>query len=292
MLFSARNVSALAISALILSACNTGDAPKVGASANKAVAATVNGTPISEERVRLMATEHSSQGQPDNPELRRAIIDQLAMQFLVAEEAVKKGLDKSPQVAEEIELTRQAILARAFVQDYLKNGKLADEVLAAEYERVKGEMAGNEYKARHILVESEAQAKAIIAKLKANPKAFDSLARQNSKDHGSSGNGGDLGWFDPRGMVSEFALALAQLEKGKFTEVPVKTQYGFHVILMEDSRPKEIPTLEQVKPALQQQLLQRNLKKLFEETKAKARIEIVSATAVPEAAGKPAEAGK
>ncbi len=295
MFVTARILMAGAVSVLTLSACAPSDALKPASSPKTPVAATVNGIAISEERVNLMVSQHAAQGQTDIGEMRQGIIDQLAMQFLVSQEAVNKGLDKSPEVTEEIELTRESILARAFVQDYLKNGTVSDEVLAAEYERIKGEVAGNEFKARHILVEKETEAKGIIARLKANPRVFDSLAKQSSRDHGSSSSGGDLGWFDPRGMVFEFAAALAKLEKGKFTEEPVRTQYGYHVILLEDSRPKAIPSLDQVKPALQQQLLQRNLKKLFEEIKAKAKIEVVqlpSAAPSPAPENSPANAGK
>jgi peptidyl-prolyl cis-trans isomerase C len=296
MFVTARILMVGAASVLALSSCNRTETPQPAHNANSAVAAMVNGTAISEQRVSLMAAQYAAQGQSaDNPELRQGIIDQLAMQLLVSQEAVKKGLEKSPEVVEEIEVTRQAILARAFVQDYLKNGTVSEEVLAAEYERIKTEMAGNEFKARHILVEKEAEAKAIIVKLKANPNGFGNLARQSSRDRGSSDNGGDLGWFDPRGMVPEFAAALAKLEKGKFTEEPVKTQYGYHVILMEDSRPKALPPLDLVKPSLKQQLLQRNLKNLLEETKAKAKIEIVKAPSpapLPAPENKPADAGK
>ena len=288
-LFQYRILIISALSVMTLSACNHADQPK------GPVAATVNGIAISENRVDLLAKQAAAQGQPDNPELRKKIIDQLSMQFLLAQEASNKGIDKKPEVLDQIDLTRQSILANAFVQDYLKNNPVSDDMVKAEYEKVKAQMGGNEYKARHILVDNEAEAKDIIAKLNKNPKAFESLAKAKSKDSGSKASGGDLGWFDPRAMVPEFGAAVAKLTKGHFTEEPVKTQFGYHVILLEDTRPKTIPPLDQVKPQLQQQIQQENLKKLFDGLKEKAKIEIVQAAAPSVSTAdktKPAETSK
>jgi len=273
-----RILLAATFSLLSLSACNskTGNTPAAGD-----IAATVNGTPISKESVDKIVGQRSAMGQPDSPETRKAIINQLAMQLLVSQEAIKKDLDKTPEVIDQINMTRQSILANAFVQDYIKNNPVSDDMLKAEYDKVKAQMSGTEYKARHILVDKEAQAKAIIAKLKKNPKLFDSLAREYSKDPGSKANGGELGWFDPRGMVPEFGDAVAKLKKGKFTLEPVKTQFGYHVILLEDTRTKQIPTFEQVKPQLVKRVQDQNIKKLIDDMMAKAKIEI---TAEPAAA--------
>jgi len=164
---------------------------------------------------------------------------------------------------------------------------VTDDMLKAEYEKIKGQMGGTEYKARHILVDKEADAKDIIAKVKKNPAAFAALAKEKSKDPGSKANGGDLGWFDARGMVPEFGAAVAQLAKGAITDVPVKSQFGYHVIMLEDTRAKAVPPLEQVKQGLQQQVQQQNLKKLFDDLKAKAKIDIVQAPA-PAAPAAPA----
>jgi peptidyl-prolyl cis-trans isomerase C len=273
MLSQSRILIISAVSVMTLCACNPTDQSKV------AVAATVNGTAITESRVDMLAKQGAAQGQPDNPEIRKKIIDQLSIQFLLSQESIKKGIDKNPEVLDQIDLTRQSILAKAFVQDYLKNSPVSDEMVKAEYEKVKAQMTGSEYKARHILVDKEADAKDIIAKLKKNPKAFESLAKDKSKDSGSKASGGDLGWFDPHTMVPEFGAALTKLTKGKFTEEPVKTQFGYHVILLEDSRPKMVPPLDQVKPQLQQQIQQQNVQKLFDDLKAKAKIEITQVTA-------------
>jgi peptidyl-prolyl cis-trans isomerase C len=276
MSIKSRILLASAVTLLVLSACNTktGNTPAAGD-----IAATVNGTPISKYTVDQIMGQRSGMGQPDNAETRKAVINQLAMQLLLSQEAIKKNLDKTPEVIDQINLTRQSILANAFVQDYIKNNPVSDDMLKAEYDKLKAQMSGSEYKARHILVDKEAVAKDIIAKLKKNPKLFDSLARQYSKDPGSKAKGGDLGWFDPRGMVPEFGAAVAKLAKGKFTLKPVKTQFGYHVILLEDTRAKQVPTFEQVKPQLVKRVQDQNIKKLLDDMMAKAKIEITASPA-------------
>jgi peptidyl-prolyl cis-trans isomerase C len=169
--------------------------------------------------------------------------------MVVAEEAVKKGLDKTPEVAEQIDAVKQSVLANAYVRDYIKNNPVSDDAVKAEYDRIKATVSGSQYKARHILVDKESEAKDIIARLKKDPGAFSKLAMDRSKDPGSKAQGGDLGWFDPSGMVPEFGAAVSKLEKGKFTQEPVKTQFGYHVILLEDSKPVDAPPLNDVKPS-------------------------------------------
>ncbi|MDP2785155.1 MAG: peptidylprolyl isomerase [Sulfurimicrobium sp.] len=287
MSIKSRIVLVSAASLLTLSACNAGEQNKTATAPAPAagdVAATVNGTAIGKNRVELLVKQRAGMGQPDSPDTRKSIIDQLAMQLIVSQEAIKKGLDKTPEVTDQIDLTKQSILANAFVQDYIKNNPVSDDMLKAEYDKIKAQMTGSEYKARHILVEKEAEAKDIIAKLKKDAKQFGKLSKEKSKDPGSKDKGGDLGWFDPRSMVPEFGAAAAKLEKGKFTLEPVKSQFGYHVILLEDSRPLQIPPFEQVKPQLSQQVQQQNLKKLVDDMKAKAKIEITAAPAAAPAA--------
>jgi len=278
-----RIVLASAAALLALSACNADKDAKLAAPVAKdAVVATVNGTAITTSRVDAIARQGAGSGRPDTPESRKEIIDLLTMQTVVAEEAIKKGLDKAPEVTEQIDALRQSVLANAYVRDFIKNNPVTDDMLKAEYERIKATITGNEYKARHILVEKEAEARDIIARLKKDPASFEKLAMEKSKDTGSKARGGDLGWFDLSRMVPEFRAAVAALEKGKFTQEPVKTQFGYHVILLEDSRPIEAPPFEEVKPNLAQQVQQQNLKKQLDDLKAKAKIEIVGA---PGAAG-------
>jgi peptidyl-prolyl cis-trans isomerase C len=252
----------------------------------------VNGVAISQRTVDMIVKQGAGSGRPDTPEARKAVIDQLALQMVVAEEAVKKGLDKSPEVVEQINTVKQSVLANAYVQDLMKNGAVTDDVVKAEYDRIKASITGTEYKARHILVDKESEARDIIARLRKDPGAFAKLAAEKSKDQGSKANGGDLGWFDTRRMVPEFGAAVAKLEKGKLTQEPVKTQFGYHVILLDDSRPIEAPPLADVKTQLTQQLQQQNVKKQLDALKAAAKIEIVGAPAPAPAPAAPAAPAK
>jgi peptidyl-prolyl cis-trans isomerase C len=271
---------ASAASLLALGACDQAkDAKPAEPAAKGPAAATVNGIAISQSKVDMIARQGAGSGRPDTPEARKNIIDQLALQMLAADEAVKKGLDKTPEVADQIAMMRQSILANAYVADLVKNGSVTDEQVAAEYARIKVTVTGNEYKARHILVEKESEARDIIARLKKEPGAFSKLAMEKSKDPGSKAKGGDLGWFDSGRMVPEFGAAVSKLEKGKFTSEPVKTQFGYHVILLEDMKPIAAPPLEEVKPQLTQQLQQQNVRKQLDALKAGAKIEIVGAAA-------------
>ena len=297
MLMKSRVLMIGAASVLALASCTKKDATTVpatpGATATAttttgadSVAATVNGKPIQTSTVDMMVKERTAQGQPDSPELRKAIIENLSMQMLVADEAVKKGVDKSPETMRQMEILKQSLLANAFVQDYIKNNPVTDAMIKAEYDKLNAKAGGNEYKARHILVAAEADAKDIIAKLKKDIKVFAALAKEKSMDPGSKANGGDLGWFNPAGMVPEFGAAVAKLEKGKFTEEPVKSQFGYHVIVLDDSRALTPPPLEQVKEQLKQQVQRNNLKALLDEIKAKAKIVVTgepAATATPAA---------
>ena len=282
--------------ALTLAACGPKDAPKTATTptassstastagtASEAVAATVNGTPIYVSTVDMMVKERAAQGQPDSPELRKAIIENLTMQTLVANEASKKGMDKQPEVQRQLEMVKQSLLANAFVTDYLKTNPVTDAMIKAEYDKVVGKVP-TEYKARHILVATEVEAKEIIVKLKKDLKSFGALAKAQSKDPGSKVNGGDLGWFNPASMVPEFSAAAAKLEKGKFTEEPVKSQFGYHVIVLDDTRTPVPPPLEQVKDQLTQQIQRNNLKAYFDDLKTKAKVEVKEAPAAPAAA--------
>ena len=279
-----------AASLLALGACDSAKDSKPADQAAKGPAvATVNGIAISQQTVDMIAKQGAGAGRPDTPESRKAIIDQLALQMVVADEAIKKGLDKTPEVAEQIEAMKQSILARAYVQDFIKNNAVTDDMMKSEYERIRATITGTEYKARHILVEKESEARDIIARLRKEPAAFAKLAKERSKDSRSGANGGDLGWFDLSRMVPEFGAAVSKLQKGKFTQEPVKTQFGYHVILLEDSKPIEAPPMEEVKPQLTQQLQQQNLKKQLDALKAGAKIEMVGASAPAAPAAAPAK---
>ena len=274
-----------AASLLILSACNSkGNATSAATASKDATVATVNGVVISKSRVDMIAKQGASKDHPDSPESRKAIIDQLAMQMLVAEKAAQKGLDESPEVAEQMDVLRQSVLANAYIQDYIKSNPVSDEMVKVEYQRIKATITGIEYKAHHILVEKESEAQDIIVKLKKDPGAFEKLAMEKSKDTGSKARGGDLGWVDLSRMVPEFGAALSKLEKGKFSKEPVKTQFGYHIIRLDDSKPIEAPPIEEVKPQLTQQLQQQSVKKHLDALKASAKIEVVGESASAPAA--------
>jgi peptidyl-prolyl cis-trans isomerase C len=261
---------------LTLGACNPGKSTE--ATAKEPVTATVNGTPITAKMVDLIAKRGVSAGRPDTPQARATIIDQLALQVVLADEAVKKGLDKSPEVAEQMAALKQSVLANAYVEDFLKNNPVSDAQVKEAYDRIKANITGDEYRVRHILVAKESEAKEIIAKLNKDPGAFAKLAVERSIDQSSKDKGGDLGWLDASRMPPELNAAVGGLEKGKFTETPVKTEYGFHVVLLEDSKPIEAPPIEEVKEQLSQQLQQQNVKKQLDTLKAAATIQVADAS--------------
>lgn len=232
---------------------------------------TVNGKAIPSSRADMLVKQATSQGQPDTPELRKMVKDQLIERELLVQEADKQGLAKSSEFKDQMEIARQSILIRSLVQDFIKKNPVKDEEIKAEYDQFKAANGGMEYSARHILVEKEDQAKAIISKLKSGAK-FEDLAKE-SKDPGSAANGGLLDWSVPSAYVPEFAAALKALTKGKLTETPVKTQFGFHVIRLEDTREAKLPALDEVKGQISQSLQQKKLQAFQDELKKKAKIQ-------------------
>lgn len=231
----------------------------------------VNGVAIPKARVDVFIKAQVAQGTPDTPELRRAVTQELVMRELMAQEATKKGLAKNPEVQAQVDLTRQTVLAAAYRQDFMRNNKPSEAAIKAEYDKARAEAGDTEYKARHILVESEAQAQEIIAKLKRGEK-FEDLASV-SKDEGSKQRGGDLDWSAPAQYVKPFAEALTKLEKGKYTETPVHTRMGYHVILLEDTRPTQFPPYEEVKGRVAQAMTAQAFEKNMIELRKKAKIE-------------------
>jgi len=231
----------------------------------------VNGVAISQTLADLFIAEQKAQGAPDSPELKKAVREELIRRELLIQEAKKAGLDKKPDVAAQAEAARQAFFVRAFVQDYVKKNPISDAQLKTQYEAIKTQLGTTEYKTRHILVKNEDDAKAIIANLKKGAK-FEDLAKQ-SIDPGSKDNGGDLGWASAGNFVKPFSDGLTSLSKGKFTEVPVKTEFGYHVILLEDSRPLSVPPFEEIKPRLLQQAQSQQINKLVDGLRAKAKID-------------------
>jgi len=234
--------------------------------------AKVNGVAITQNTIDLLVANAVARGQPDSPELRSRLRDDLIAQELIAQEAIKKGLNKNAEVTAQIDIQRHLILANAYFQDYFKNNPIAEDAVKKEYERQKGQIGDKEYKARHILVKDETEARQIVAQLKKGA-LFEKLAAEKSEDQGSKAQGGELDWSAPGRYVPAFAEALKKLKKGQLTDPPVQTQFGWHVIRLEDERPFKVPTLEQVKQQVQQQLQQQVIAKIVSDLRAKAKIE-------------------
>jgi peptidyl-prolyl cis-trans isomerase C len=233
--------------------------------------AVVNGKAIPSSRADVMVKQMASQGQADSPQLRNAVKEELINREVLMQEADKQGLSNSAEVKTQLELARQSIVIRALIGDFVKKHPVTDADIKAEYDKFRAQAGDKEYHVRHILVETEDQAKAIIAKLKAGTK-FEELAKQ-SKDPGSAANGGDLDWATPASFVKPFSDAMVALKKGDITETPVKTQFGYHVIRLDDIRPAKVPTLEEVKPQITEALQQRKLQAYQEDLRKKAKIQ-------------------
>ena len=234
--------------------------------------AIVNGKPVPMSRVDALAQQLARAGRPVSPEMMGQIKDEVIARELFVQEAQKLGLDASEDFKAQMELTRQAILIRELFATFQKNNPVTDAEIQAEYDKFAAANSGKEYRARHILVEKEDQAKAIIASLKKGAK-FEDIAKKQSKDPGSGANGGDLDWASAGSYVKEFSDAMVKLGKGKTTETPVKSQFGYHVIRLDDVREAQLPKLEDVKQQIAQQLGQQKLQKYQEDLRAKAKIE-------------------
>ncbi len=232
--------------------------------------ATVNGKTIPKNRADALVAAQTAQGHPDSEELRQAVREELIRREVLAQEAQRKGFDKKPEIQGQIDLARQSVLIGAYMQDYVKTHPVSEDAIKKEYEAVKAQLGDKEYKARHILVATEAEAKDIIAKLDKGEK-FEDLAKE-SKDPGSKERGGDLGWAAPSNYVKPFSDAMVKLEKGKYTETPVKSDFGYHVIMLEDVRELKLPSIEEARPQLAQRLQQQMVEKNILELRNKAKV--------------------
>ncbi len=215
----------------------------------------VNGVAIPQARIDFAVKQVASQGRPNTPELAEAVRNQLIDQELLAQAAVKKGLNKSADVQTQLVLAQQNILGRAYLQDFLKSNPIGDDALKSEYEKFRKELGDKEYKPRHILVEKEDDAKGIIDQL-GKGGDFAKIAQEKSKDTGSKDNGGDLDWGPAGRFVPPFAEALKKLGKGQVTQAPVQTNFGFHVIKMDDVRDMQVPAFDEVKEQFRQRVQQ------------------------------------
>jgi peptidyl-prolyl cis-trans isomerase C len=230
----------------------------------------VNGKPVPKARVDTLLQQATKSGQPRTPELEVQVKDEVVLREMFMQEAERRGLTRSADYKAQMELARQSILIRELFIDYNKNNPVSDAEIQTEYDKYKAQTGGTEVRASHILVDKEEEAKALIAQLKAGAK-FDDLAKKNSKDAGSGQNGGDLDWAKPDGYVPEFAKAVTALKKGEMTETPVKSQFGYHIIKLDDTRQAQFASLEEVKPRIQQALNQQRIAKFRDDIKAKSK---------------------
>ncbi|MCH7343900.1 peptidylprolyl isomerase [Pelomonas sp. CA6] len=232
--------------------------------------AIVNGKAVPKARVDMLLGQITKNGQPRTPEMEARVKDEIVMREIFMQEAEKRGLAASADYKAQMELARQGILIRELFADFAKKNPVTDADAQAEYDKFKAQAKGNEYRARHILVEKEDDAKALIAQIKGGAK-FEDLASKNSKDTGSAANGGELGWSAPDAYVPEFSQALVALKPGQMTDTPVKSQFGFHIIRLEETREAQFPAFEDVKAQVVQRLQQQKLAKFQEELKDKAK---------------------
>ena len=234
--------------------------------------AIVNGKPVPMARVEMLQQQLAKAGRPISVEQQGQLKDEVIAREIFMQEASKRGLDATDDFKAQMELARQTILIRELFADYQKKNPVTDAEVKAEYDKFVANNGGKEYKARHILVENEDQAKKIIADLKKGAK-FEDIAKKQSKDPGSGANGGDLDWASPNSYVPEFAQALLKLNKGQMTDTPVKSQFGWHVIRVDDIREAQLPKLEEVKPQIAQQLQQQKLAQFQDQLRKSAKVE-------------------
>jgi peptidyl-prolyl cis-trans isomerase C len=256
---AARAALALAVSALLL--------PLAASAQNLAI---VNGKAVPKARVDQLLQQAARAGQQITPEMQEQARDQVVLREIFVQEAVRRGVATTPEYAAQLELARQSILIRDLFEDFRKKHPATDDEAQVEYNRFKAQSTGTEYHARHILVDKEEDAKALIAQLKAGAK-FEDLAKKNSKDTGSAENGGDLDFAKPESYVPEFGSALTKLKKGELTEEPVKSQFGWHIIRLEETREASFPAFDEVKGQIKQRLEQAKLQQYQEELRAKAK---------------------
>ncbi|HWI98915.1 MAG TPA: peptidylprolyl isomerase [Burkholderiales bacterium] len=248
------------------------DAAKSQAAAQGTTLARVNGVAVPRARQDLLMQQQGARGMPDNEQTRALVRDELINREVLYQEAQKAGVGKKPEVQAQVDMARQDVVVSAYVRDWVRTHPVTDADVQKEYDRAKSQTGDKEYRARHILVETEEQAKGLIDELKKGGK-FEDLATKNSKDPGSAQRGGDLDWNVPGTYDKQFADALVKLEKGKYTDTPVRTRFGYHIIMLEDVRPVKFPALNEVRQRISQQITQGRIEELVKSLRAKAKVE-------------------
>lgn len=232
--------------------------------------AIVNGKGVPKARLDAMLTQLAKQGQAQSPDIQDKVKEQLVLREIFAQEAEKRGIGATEEYRQQMEFARQSVLIQGLFADYEQKNPSTEAEARAEYDKIKAANGDKEFRARHILVEQESEAKALIAQLKGGAK-FEDLAKKNSKDPGSAENGGDLDWASPGNYVPEFSDAMTKLSKGQYTTEPVKSQFGYHIIKLEDVRSTQFPPFEEVKEQIMQRNTQAKLAKYRDDLKAKAK---------------------
>ena len=271
---------ALAVPALALAQLPTKEPAKPAAAKGPAKPAapadgplaTVNGVVIPRQRVDAVVRQQTARGAQDKEQLRAQVREALINNELLVQEANRSGIAKRAEVVQQIDLTRQEVVANAVVGEYVRAHPVTDAEVQTEYDAARARTGDKEYKARHILVATEEEAKGVLAELKKGMK-FEEIAQKRSMDEGTRPRGGDLDWNVPGTFDKVFAEAMMKLEKGRVTDAPVRTRFGFHIIQLEDVRPMNFPPLAQVKQQIQQRIVQQRIETLVRELRAKAKIE-------------------
>ncbi|MDE3020735.1 MAG: peptidylprolyl isomerase [Pseudomonadota bacterium] len=262
-------------SLMALTACQAQNAAPATATSSATAdkpAIIVDGTPIKQGLVNMLIAEHTAQGEKVTPDLIKSIHEDLIARQLLTNAALKANLDQNPQIANELEMSRQDVLIHAYLQDYLSKHPPTEAQLMTEYNQMKAAIGDKKYKVSHILVPTKAEAESIIKSLEHGAN-FAKLAKAKSKDSGSAAKGGELNWIVPTSVVPPFAQAMMKLKKGQYTHQPVHTQYGWHIIKLDDVQNLQPPPFDQVKPQLTQRLQQQQITQAIAELKSKAQIQ-------------------
>jgi len=263
------------VSAAILAGCEQKGTSSEPAVKKEDAIASVNGKFISKKTLEELEKDLAQRGGGQAPAFPKdKLVEELVQREVLVQDAIQKKLDQSPEVLAQLDAAKKAILTQASLQNYLKANPVTDAEIKKEYEKQVGGANAQEFKANHILVKTEEEAKKLIAELDKGAK-FDKLANKHSLDAKESQNGGDLGWFSPSQMVQPFSEAVAKLEKGKYSKAPVKTQFGYHIILLQDSRKQTPPPLEAVKEQLSPMLQRQKIQTMVENLRKQAKVEIL-----------------
>lgn len=234
--------------------------------------AIVNGKPVPTARLEALATQIERSGRPVDAAVREQLREEVILREIFAQEANRRGIRSQPDYRAQVELATQTILIRELFNDFQRKNPVTEAEIRAEYDRFVAANAGQEFRARHILVQTEAEARAIIAEIQGGA-SFEQLARTRSIDTGSGREGGDLDWAGPHVFVPEFSEVMIRLGRGQMTTTPVQSQFGWHIIRVDDIRQATLPSIDELRQQIEQTLQQQKLMEFQEGLRARARIQ-------------------